>query len=100
MSDPVELEITRGLVGMRDKMGIPQPRGQVIDFPIIPRPTSRVSNPYGRLADGILAIEAIADLLRDIARQAETKNIDRANLIEKLRSGEHAARQAAERLEN
>lgn len=101
MSDlrTIETEITAGLTGMRDQMGIPQPTN-VVPFPIIRYPLSPARDVSGRLADSILAIEALADLLDVMAREVEARNVERAKLIEMLRTGESAARQAAERLES
>lgn len=99
MIDPVELEITRGLAGMRSAMGLPQP-DNVIPFPgkIINWPLSHGSNLYGRLADNLLAIEALADLMGVMAKEIEQKNIERQVLIDMLKKGERAARDALERL--
>jgi hypothetical protein len=95
----IEHEITAGLAGMREQMGIPQP-SNVVPFPVIRYPLSPARDVTGRLADSILAIEALADVMATMAREVEARNVERAKLIEMLRTGERAARQAAERLEN
>lgn len=98
MSDPVELEIARGLASMRDQMRIPQP-DNVIPFPVIRGPLSPMRELTGRFADALLAIERLADYMSVMAKQIERGNLERQKIIDMLRQGETSARDAAERLE-
>lgn len=100
MSETIEREIERGLEAMRKEIGIVPPTPtNVVPFPILRSKLSPLSDPYGRIADSVLAIEALADLMENIALQARRGNADRQKIIEMLETGVSAGRSAAQRLE-
>lgn len=101
MIDPVELEISRAVQAMRQEAGIVDaPPSNVIEFPATKRA------PYGvvqvltqKCADALLVIEALGDLMALMVLEAEQKNASRQIIIDMLKKGETAARNALDRLE-
>lgn len=100
MSDLIELEIERGLRGMRDQMGIPQPEAEVIEFPRPARVVPAQQTVHGRLADALLSLERMADLMGCIASNATNPTVTRERIASMLRTAEQAARDAVEKLES
>lgn len=101
MLDPFEAELSSAVQAMQRQCGMTDAApSNVIQFPQTVRaPHGVVQAVTQKCADALLTVEALADLMDVIAKETE-RGATPAIIIDMLRKGELAARNALERLES
>lgn len=95
--DLIACQIEGGLVDMREEMGIP-PAPSVVNFPSV-KAVFPADSLQGRIVDAVLFIEDMATFIESQVRDLERGNIERHEIVKRLRMGVEHARQAARTLE-